>query len=68
MFLGVVFVMNMFFLKMSLLLQHGDIESNPGPTYTIVKSVTGTCHQGDIAIFGETAGRQCLCNSVYAIA
>ena len=67
-FLGVLIVANVLFLKLSLLIQHGDVETNPGPPYSIMKSVTGTCHQGDIAKFGETAGRQCLCNAMYAIA
>ena len=67
-FLGVLIVVNVSFLKLSLLIQHGDVETNPGPPYSIMKSVTGTCHQGDIAKFSETAGRQCLCNAMYAIA
>ena len=58
----------MSFLKISLVMQHGDIETNPGSTYTIMKSVTAFYHQGRISISGETAGRQCLCNSIYAIA
>ena len=67
-FLGILIAANMSFLKISLLIQHGDVETNPGPKYNIMKSVTGTCHQGDIAKFGKTAGRQCLCNAMYAIA
>ena len=66
--MGILIVANMSFLKINLLKQHGDVETNPGPTYGIMKSVTGTCHQGDIAKFGETAGKQCLCNALYAIA
>ena len=67
-FLGVLILINMSFLEISLLIQHGDIETNPGPAYTIMKSVTASYHQGDTTIFGDTAGRQCLCNSIYAIA
>ena len=67
-FLGILTVANVSFLKLSLLIQHGDVETNPGPPYSIMNSVTGTCHQGDIAKFGETSGRQCLCNALYAIA
>ena len=67
-FLGILIVANMSFLKMSLLIQHGDVESNPRPTYSILKSVSGTFHQGNIAKFDQTAGRQCLCNALYAIA
>ena len=67
-FLGILIVANMSFLKMSLLIQHGDVESNPGPTYSILKSVSGTFHQGNIAKFDQTAGCQCFCNTLYAIA
>ena len=34
----------------------GDVESNPGP-YEIIRSVQGSFNQGNIALFGETAGR-----------
>ena len=64
--LSVMIIVNMSFLKLSLLLQNGDVESNPGPTYTILKSVSGSFHQGD-SRFGTTAGSQCLCNALYAI-
>ena len=54
--LCVVIILNMSFLKLSLLMNDGDIESNPGPpSYTILKSVTGTINQANV-IFGETAG------------
>ena len=66
-YLGILILINVSFLKMSLLIQHGDIETNPEPVYTLMKSVTASYHQGDISMFGETAGRQCLCNSIYAI-
>ena len=58
---------NMAFLKLSMLLLDGDIESNPGPvTYKIQKAVLGTFHQGH-SKFGSTSGIQCCCNALYAI-
>ena len=60
----------MAFLKASLLLLGGDIESNPGPSTTIAgiiqKVVLGTFHQGN-SKFADTAGIQCSCNALYAI-
>ena len=44
----------------------GDIESNPGPTYVIEKAIHGSYHQGDQR-FGNTAGVQCACNSLYTL-
>ena len=64
--LSVMIIVNMSFLKMSLLIQGGDVETNPGPNYSILKAVTGSYHQGN-SRFGETAGSQCLCNALYAI-
>ena len=58
---------NMAFLKLSLLLIAGDIESNPGPvTNKIQKVVLGSFHQGH-SKFGDTAGIQCACIALYAI-
>ena len=58
---------NMAFLKLSLLLISGDIESNPGPpTREILKTVSGNFNQGHLK-FGATAGIQCACNALYAI-
>ena len=34
---------------------NGDVESNPGPAYAIVKVILGSFHQGDTR-FGTTAG------------
>ena len=48
-----------------ILLLSGDIELNPGPP-TPSKSVNGTLHQGDLP-FGNTAGSQCMCNTLWAI-
>ena len=45
------------------LLQHGDIESNPGPVYNIEKFVLGSFPHGDTRL-GATAGVQCVCNSL----
>ena len=39
--------LNMAFLKLVLLLD-GNVESNPGPNYSIRKVVQGSFHQGDI--------------------
>ena len=49
------------------LLQDGDIETNPEPTYNIERVVQGSFYQGNIELFGETAGIQCACNSLYAL-
>ena len=62
---------NMAFLKLSLLLLGGDIESNPGPgpasiSNRIQKVVSGNFHQGH-SKFGNTAGIQCSCNALFAI-
>ena len=71
MFLFIITLLSadMAFLKLSLLLLDGDIESNPGPSpiaNKIQKAVLGTFHQGHPK-FGNTAGIQCLCNALYAI-
>ena len=44
----------------------GDVEINLGPTYVIEKAICGSCHQGNRR-FGDTAGVQCACNSLYAL-
>ena len=49
------------------LLQDGDIETNPGPTYNIERVVQGSFHQRNRESFGETAGIQCACNFLYAL-
>ena len=43
----------------------GDVELNPGP-FEIVRTVQGS-FQGNVALFGETAGRQCACNALFSI-
>ena len=44
----------------------GDVELNPGP-YEIIRSIQGSFNQGNVALFGETAGRQCVCNALFSI-
>ena len=44
----------------------GDVELNPGP-YAIIRSIQGSFNQGNVALFGETAGRQCVCNALFSI-
>ena len=57
----------MAFLKLSMLLIDGDVESNPGPTTCYhQKSVSGAFHQAHLK-FGDTAGIQCSCNALCAI-
>ena len=60
---------NLAFLKLSLLLLSGDIESNPGPapaSNKIQKAVLGSFHQGHPR-FSDTSGIQCSCNALYAV-
>ena len=71
--LGVVILMliltlnlNFSVLKLLKLLTDGDVESNPGPTFKILKVIQGSFHQGHPK-FGHTAGIQCACNSLYAL-
>ena len=50
------------------ILQDGDIENNPGPTYNIERVEQGSFHQGNRKeLFGESADIQCACNSLYAL-
>ena len=45
----------------------GEVESNPGPAYAVEKkAVMRSFHQGDRR-FGDTAGIQYACNSLYAL-
>ena len=44
----------------------GDVESNPGP-YEIVRTVQGSFNRGNVALFGETAGRQCASNALFLV-
>ena len=56
----------MSFLKITKLLADGDTESNPGQAYRVLKTVSGSIHQGRPK-FGLTAGVQCSCNALFAI-
>ena len=58
--------LNFSVLKLLKLLTDGDVESNPGPTFRILKVIQGSFHQGDLK-FWHTAGIQCACNSLYAL-
>ena len=58
--------LNFSVLKLLKLLTDGDVESNPGPTFKILKVIQGSFHQGHPK-FGHTAGIQCACNSLYAL-
>ena len=53
-------------LSCIILLQSGDIETNPGPV-NIFKVVKASTHQGNAAVFGQTAGSQCMFMSISAI-
>ena len=59
--------LNFAVLKLLKLLADGDVESNPGPTtYDVLKVVQGSFHQGHPK-FGQTAGIQCACNSLFTL-
>ena len=58
--------LNVSVVNLMRILNDGDVERNPGPTYKIQKVVQGSFHQRDIR-FGETAGKQCACNTLYSI-
>ena len=52
--------------KVELLKIAGDVELNPAP-YEVIKSVQGSYNQGNVSLFGETAGRQCACNAMFSM-
>ena len=52
--------------KVELLKIAGDVELNPG-LYEVIKSVQGSFNQGNISLFGETAGHQWGCNAMFSI-
>ena len=58
--------LNLACLKYMKLMRDGDIERNPGPTYSCVKVINGNFHQGD-PLFDITTGTQCVCNSLFSI-
>ena len=61
---GFVFSCSLYFSSIGLLELSGDVESNPGPTYSIEKVIQGSFHQRR---FGRIAGVQCACNSLFAL-
>ena len=54
-----------------LIIQANDVEENPGPTifYIIdrMRTVSADYSQGNEALFGENAGKQCVAMSLTAI-
>ena len=62
---GFAFLCSLYFTSIGLLQLSGDVESNPGPTYSIEKVIQGSFHQGNPR-FGKTAGVQCTCDSLFA--
>ena len=54
----------LFFLSI-IMLNSGNIETNPGPTFSI-KTVQGSYHQNNPK-YGVTAGIQCMCNSLASV-
>ena len=63
---GFVFLCSLYFRSISLLQLSGDVESNPGSTYSIEKVIQGSFHQGNPR-FGRTASVQCICNCLFAL-
>ena len=57
---------NLTFLAVMKLIIDGDVESNPGLTYIVKKSVKANFYQGD-PMFGISAGMQCSCNTSLSI-
>jgi hypothetical protein len=61
----------------SLLIQSGDVETNPGPLmnvnlddlypYHIKYSLKGNLHQASPLFSGEYGGNQCVCNAIWAL-
>ena len=39
-----------------------------GNEYILVNSMQGSFHQGNVGKYGDTAGRQCKCRTLFAIA
>ena len=55
---GFVFLCSLYFRSIVLLQLSGDVESNPGPIYSIEKIIQGSFHQSNPR-FGRTVGVQC---------
>ena len=49
--------------KLLLLLSADDVETNPGPEFSLSKIIFASTNQGDFK-YGETAGFQCACNAL----
>ena len=58
--------LHFFAIKIKLLIISGDVENNPGP-YQLIKSIQGTFNQGNISLFGNTAGKQCSCIALFSL-
>ena len=43
------------------------INYNMGDEYILVNTIQGSFHQGNVEKFGDTAGRQCTCMTLFAI-
>ena len=54
------------FLAFSNLPCSGDVEINPGPSYSILKIIPVSFHQDNSRI-DHIEGMQCACSSVYAL-
>ena len=63
---GFVFLCSLYFSSIGLLQLSGDVENNPGPTYSIEKVIQGSFSQGNPR-FGRTAGVQCAFDSLFAL-
>ena len=61
-----MFLCSLYFSSIGLLQLSGDVENNPGPTYTTEKVIQGSFHHGNPR-FGRTAGVQWACNSFFAL-
>ena len=63
---GFGFLCSLYFSSIGLLQLSGDVESNPGPTYSIEKVIQRSFNQGNPR-FGRTAGVQCAFDSLFAL-
>ena len=61
--LALVYMIILNRIKVQLLKIAEDVQLYPGP-YEVIKSVQGSFNQGNVSLFGETAGRRCACNAM----
>ena len=56
-----------FFVPLLIRLAHDDVEMNPWPCYPVdcSKTVTADYHQGDVSLFGMSAGKQCVATEMF---